>query len=442
MHGKLGIAILLILISLAAACTAAAPTAPSPPSPTLTTNIKATVVASIKATLEALQTATPVPTPTPDIKTRVEEAIRDAKAAAAPTHTPNISATVAASVKATLEALQTATRVTPKEVIKFHDGQWSTLWIHNAVDRYIIENGYGYPTEEVQGNTDTMKATLIEGDVHVNMEMWRMNIPNWYVEHTTSGVLVDLAGTTDPSERLPEGTKGQTISFGSQGFYVPTYLTEANPGLKSVSDLPDYWELFKDPNDPSKGVMHSCIIGWQCQKINRAKWYAYGLYDTYNVVEPGGADALKAGIVGPYEAGLPFLSYYWEPTDVVSLRDLTMLEEPTWDAKCQAALDVALAGTPYESTIGCGYPAGDTHTGVHRSLVERAPEVTEFLANLFIGVKPLAELEVWKAEKGREWREAAPKFLRENRDTWTTWITDEDRDGIIAKVDAALAQQP
>ena len=41
----------------------------------------------------------------------------------------------------------------------------------------------------------------------------------------------------------------------------------------------------------------NCIIGWQCQKINRAKWFAYDLYDTYNVVEPGGGAALKAAIV-------------------------------------------------------------------------------------------------------------------------------------------------
>ena len=36
-----------------------------------------------------------------------------------------------------------------KEVIKFHDGQWETLWMHNAVAMYVVEKGYGYPVEEV-----------------------------------------------------------------------------------------------------------------------------------------------------------------------------------------------------------------------------------------------------------------------------------------------------
>ena len=64
-------------------------------------------------------------------------------------------------------------------------------------------------------------------------------------------------------------------------------MVDENPGLVSVSDLPEYVELFSDPEDPSKGVIFNCIIGWQCEKINRAKWHAYGLFDTYNMVEPG-----------------------------------------------------------------------------------------------------------------------------------------------------------
>lgn len=336
----------------------------------------------------------------------------------------------------------TATSPAPKEVIKFQDSQWGSLWVNNAVARYIVENGYGYPTEEVQGTTGTMKTTLPEGDVHVNMEIWRMNIPEWYNEVTSSGDVVDLAGYTDPQESLEEGAKGQVIGFSGQGFYIPKYVADENPRLKSVSDLPDYWELFKDPNDPSKGAVFNCIIGWECQKINRAKWHAYGLYDTYNVVEPGGAAALKAAIVGPYEVEEPFLSYYWEPTDVVNTRELVMLEEPERTEECIAALDAAVAaGEPYESEIGCGFASGDIHTGVHKSLVERAPEVTEFLANLYMGSSILAELEQWKVENDKEWIDAAIKFLKENPDMWKSWITGDNAHDIIDKVEAELARE-
>ena len=83
---------------------------------------------------------------------------------------------------------------------------------------------------------------------------------------------------------MPNGGTGQSLETSMQGIYFPTYVVEANPGLKSVLDLPDYIDLFTDPEDSSKGVVVNCIIGWNCQKIIRAKWHAYGLNDTFNLL--------------------------------------------------------------------------------------------------------------------------------------------------------------
>ena len=52
------------------------------------------------------------------------------------------------------------------ETIMLHDGQWGSNWVHLAVAGYVLENGYGYTVEEVQGTTGTQKLTLVEGDVH------------------------------------------------------------------------------------------------------------------------------------------------------------------------------------------------------------------------------------------------------------------------------------
>lgn len=346
--------------------------------------------------------------------------------------TPTTRATVAVST-ATAPA-PTATAPAPKETIIFQDSQWSTLWIHNALAMYIVDNGYGYPVEEIQGTTGTMKVALAQGDVDVMMEPWRMNIPEWYQDEVvTSGNIVDLAGSND---NLPAGSKGQVIAFGGQAFYIPRYVQEANPGLVSVFDLPDYAHLFKDPEDPDKGVMYNCIIGWQCQKINRAKWYAYGLYDTFNVTEAGTAAALDANLSGAYEAEEAILSYYWEPTKLMAELDFVPLEEPVWTQECDDAMAAAVESEPYESEVGCGYPTGDVHVMVHNSLVDRAPEVTEFLSNVFVGKKVLAELEAYKGENDADWSDVGIHWLQENRDIWSTWIAEAD---VLAAVDAALA---
>jgi len=339
-----------------------------------------------------------------------------------------------------------------KEIIKLHDGQWGSNWVHLAITRYILENGYGYETEEIQGTTGTMKLTLVEGDVHANLETWRMNIPVWYNEHTTSGAIIDLAGTTDPLTALPAGSPGQTVAVAGQGFYVPAYMVNGDaergieataPDLKTVQDLRKYKHLFADPSDPDKGQVFNCILGWECQKVNRAKWHAYDMYTDFNVIEPGGSAALKAAVVGPYEAGEPFVSYYWEPTDVINLRNMIMLEEPKWNQECQDATDLAVAEEPYESTNGCHFPISDTHVLVNGEFAARQPQVIEFLTNYFIDGKKLAEGQAYKDEAAVEWVEVAIKYLRENRDVWTTWITDSsgvfDPAEVIANLDKQLA---
>ena len=321
-----------------------------------------------------------------------------------------------------------------KAVIKFHDGQWETVQLHNAIAMYIVDNGYGYPTEEIHGTTGTMLVALPGGDLDVNMEVWRQNIIDWYDENIAAGKIVDLSGT---GENVPNGSKGQILEQSAQGIYVPTFFIEQNPGLKSVLDLPKYKDEFADPEDPSKGILVNCIIGWACQKIVRAKWHAYGLYSDINIIEPGSAGAIDAAIKSSYDAGEPFVSYYWEPTKIVSELDLTRLEEPEWNQECQAALDKAVTEGPYESTIGCAFPVSDVHTGVHSSLVERAPEVTEFLSKVFIGALTLDELTGWRNDNEKEPADAGIYWLKNNEATWKAWVSDD----IAKKVNKALEDE-
>ena len=308
-----------------------------------------------------------------------------------------------------------------KAVIKFHNAQWTTHEEHNAIASYIVKNGYGYPVEIIIGDTGTMEVALPTGELDVNMELWRANIPAWYKEFVLEKKLVvDLAGTKDP---VANGAKGQTIEATDQGWYIPTYVSEAYPALKSVADLPNFIELFKDPEDSSKGLWYSCTPGAACTKRFIAKANAYGLDKTYNVLTPGSYGALAALIKGAYLAGDPVLAYYWEPTALLLELDMTQLEEPPWTQECADALAAGTEAEPYESPIGCHDALDDIHTGVTASLVDRAPEVVEFLGKLFVGSLPLADLATWKDDNNKSWDEAAVYYLRQNESTWTKWVS-------------------
>ena len=190
----------------------------------------------------------------------------------------------------------------PKDPVVFADLGWDSALVHNQIAAFILENGYEYPESEfTPGETIPLFAGLERGDIDVNMECWTENQQEAYDKAIAAGTIVDL---------------GENFWDNWQGWLVPTYMIEDGllPANISVQDMPQYWELFKDPDDPTKGRFYSCIAGWECELINDDKFDVYGLKDTYNVFLPGSGAALLASMVAAYEKGEPWFGYYWAPT--------------------------------------------------------------------------------------------------------------------------------
>lgn len=333
------------------------------------------------------------------------------------------------------ETPQTAetTGAAEKQTIRIADVQWQTLWINNAITKFIIENGYGYPVETIEMTTPVFQQAIVSGDVDLIMEIWRQNLEEWYVKVLEEGTVVDL---------------GETFEKSTQGFYVPRYVVEGDPDrgiepvapeLKSVFDLPQYKSVFQDPENPDKGLIINCITGWQCAEVNRAKIYAYDLEDDYNLLEPGASAALDATIAGAYEKGQPLVTYYWEPTWLLGRYEMIQLEEPEYTKACWDEINKVLNGEVALEDVGpeagCAYETVGIHKAAAASLVERAPEVTAFLEKMNVGTEPLnktaAYMEIEKASAD----EAAIWFLKEYRDKWHTWVPED----VAEKVEQALA---
>lgn len=323
----------------------------------------------------------------------------------------------------------------PKETIKFADTQFQSLWINNEIAMFIIEHGYGYPVDSLEMTTPIAQQSLADGEVDVWMELWRANWYDMYVEMTEAGKIVDL---------------GNTYERSVQAWYVPRYVVEGDeergidpmaPDLKSISDLPQYWELFKDPEDPNKGAFISCITGWQCAEINRVKFYAYGLDEYYNIIEPGSSGALDAAIAGAYMKGNPVFTYYWEPTWLIGLYDMIMLEEPEYTDECwaeideirQGVVDENLAGEVPESA-GCHYETLAISKGVNSALPDRAPELVEFLKAMDVGTDALNKTAGYMTSEEVDASDAAAWFFENYEDKWRSWVPED----VAEKVAAAL----
>jgi glycine betaine/proline transport system substrate-binding protein len=306
-----------------------------------------------------------------------------------------------------------------KKPIVFAELNWGSAQFQVAVARYIVEKGYGYPTSAEFGGTIPLFQGLRRGDVHVTLEIWLPNQQEAWDKAMAAGEIVDM---------------GTNFDDNWQGFVVPTYVIKGDPArgikpmapdLKSVMDLKKYKDVFKNSENPSKGALVSCVAGWECEKVNEMKLKAYGLYDDYDIILPGSADALFASLKGAYDKGKPWLGYMWGPEWPEAVMDLTVLEEPPYSKECWA------------KDKGCAYPAADVRKAIHPSLEENAPDVVEMIRKWRTTSPLLSEALAYMQREEASPQQAAIKFLKEREDVWTQWVPFD----VAQKVKEALKKE-
>jgi glycine betaine/proline transport system substrate-binding protein len=298
-----------------------------------------------------------------------------------------------------------------KPVIRLYDGQWGSLWINNAIAEFIIEKGYGYPVEALVANTFVMQEVMEKGEIDLNLEMWQQNIIVWYNEQIEKGNIVNI---------------GMTYEDSSQFFIIPKWVAEEY-SIKTVFDMKEHWELFRDPEDPSKGIVYNGIIGWEATEINKVKLEAYGLTRYYNLVTAGSKDGLEAALARAHQSHKPVFGYYWAPAPLIGAYDWYVLEEPPFTDECWEKVLAAIEDEglrPLDQA--CAYESLPIDKVAHKGLLKKAPDVVEMLERMNVGLEPLNDILGW-ADKNevQDWEKAAIYYLQNYEDRWKTWVTPE-----------------
>ncbi len=275
------------------------------------------------------------------------------------------------------------------------DMSWDSVRVHNRIVAFILQNGYGgYEIDYTQGSTVAMVQGMRAGDNDIILESWHNNYEELWAEATEAGDIVDL---------------GPNYRGAPQGWYVPTYVIEGDPerdiepmapDLRSIDDLPEYWELFRDPENPDKGRIMVGPPGWAITETNQEILAETGLDEYYVGFLPGSDAALKASMESAFRRGDPWLGYHWEPTWIIGKLDMTRLE-------------------------GVGLPTGFVHKIINRDLPDRAPDVVDFLENYETALDQNNAFLAQMQENEWDYDDAAEWFLREHEETWTQWVSDE-----------------
>ena len=300
----------------------------------------------------------------------------------------------------------------PKEVIIFNDLNWTSALVQNRIAQYIVEEGYGYPTDVVFGSTLPLFQGLRKGDSHVTMEIWLPNQDEAWMEAQGMGEVVSV---------------GESLSKDWQSaFIIPAYLQEQYPDLDSVEDLKDdqYKALFATAETGDKARLVSCVIGWACEEVNAAQVIGYDLTDHVEIVNPGDGAALNADLYGAYEKGEPWLGYQWGTNDPALLLDLVRLEEPAYSDEC------------WFTTKACAYEDATILIAVHPELPTRAPGVVDMLRAWDFDIDVYKAVAAWMSEnEGASESDTALWWLNSSQNVWGAWVSDE----AAANISAALA---
>lgn len=282
---------------------------------------------------------------------------------------------------------------------------WDSAALNNALAGLVAEEVFGYTWEELPGSTPIMHEALMNAEVDINMEEWTDNMPT-YDEDLAAGKFTEL---------------GVNFNDNYQGLYIPQYVADQYPELKTVRDLASYSELFPDPEDSSKGIIYGGIPGWEVTEIIEKKVEAYGLDEYYNYVVPGSDAALSTTMISAWDKQEPIVAYYWEPTWLLGKYDFVLLEDEPYDPDT------------YQDGIGA-CPAVTVTVAVSNDFAASNPEYCAFLSNFSMPSAIISEALAYMQDNGvTDYSEVARWLLTEaHPELIDEWLTAEQAEALRA----------
>ncbi len=309
-----------------------------------------------------------------------------------------------------------------KPAIILADTQHESIGLNNAIARFILEKGYGYPVEVVQTIPSNAIPQLGRGDVDVLLEASEQDFKDAYDRESARGTVRNL-GT------LYQGTQ--------QFFIIPKWVHDQH-GVSTVRDManPAVAALFQDPSVGVKGAFLSCMAALPCSSINDIKLEAYGLNGLYATLRAADPSALETALQNAQKDRKALFAYYWGPSPLLGSGEWYVLQEPPHDPACwsrvvQAQRDPSLR--PLASA--CAYPSASANVLVSSGLAGKAPDAAQMLDRMALTVEALSEASAWMRKNATtNYTAGAVHFLLKNRDQWTVWVSQDVAERIIGQL--------
>ncbi|SFE08983.1 ABC transporter substrate-binding protein [Roseivivax sediminis] len=289
---------------------------------------------------------------------------------------------------------------------------WASASVVSNVAKFIMEQGYGCDVSIVPSDTVPAVTSVAEnGEPDIVTELWANSTGEVYQRLKDEGQIEELGAVLDPG--------------GVEGWWIPAYLAEEHPELKTIEGI------LENP-DLVGARFHNCPEGWGCRVVNDNLLPAFGVADAgIEVFDHGSGETLATSMAAAYEDEAPWFGYYWAPTAPLGRYDMVKVDLGGYNEEAHNA-----AQNPDATDVGkSDFPAAPVNTAVTSTFSEEHPELTEFLSKMTFDVDTMNSVVAWMEDNSASGEEGAVHFLTTFQDEWTGWLNDSARENLSSVID-------
>ena len=281
---------------------------------------------------------------------------------------------------------------------------WASAQVVTSVASFIMEQGYGCDVSVIPSDTVPAVTSVAEnGEPDIVTELWLNSAGESYLSLEKEGKIERLAKVLDPG--------------GIEGWWIPTYLAEKHPELKTIEGIMENPELVGSS-------FNNCPDGWGCRVVSDNLVRALNLEDSgITVFNHGSGETLASSMASAVQDEQPWFGYYWGPTVPLGKYDMTRVNLGEYKAEVHQKNQTANADNPGVSE----FPAATILTSVTTDFKDREPEVTEMLRKMTFKTETMSAILAWMDSNNASGEEAAVYYLSNNRDEWSSWLNDDAR---------------
>jgi glycine betaine/proline transport system substrate-binding protein len=297
---------------------------------------------------------------------------------------------------------------------------WQSAEVLAHIDNIILSKGYGCEVELVPGDTmPTLTAMMEKGQPDVAPEAWVNAVRQPLDAAVKEGKLHYAARS------LSDG--------GLEGWWIPKYIADAHPDIKTIDDALKHPELFPSTENKKKGAVHNCPSGWNCQLTTGNAFKAWGAAKQgFLLVDTGSAAGLDGSIAKAYERKQGWLGYYWAPTSILGKYEMVKLDagvphdKDAWEA-CNSKAE---CDKPQKSD----WARAEVFTVVTDRFQKAGGPAVDYLNKRGWSNDTVNRLLAWMSDNQATGADGAAYFLKTQPEVWSAWVSPE----VAEKVKASL----